>query len=316
MSKKKVRGFTLVELLVVIAIIGVLVALLLPAVQAVREAARRTSCMNNVTQLIVAVQNYEMAMRVYPPGTLDKAGPVQNAPLGYHHNWIQQILPYLEERNAWNAVDRSVSIYHKNNSAVRNHEVRILNCPSSSAGRTNSNYAGIHHDAEAPIDADNNGVFFLNSKIRYDDITDGASHTVFIGEKLPDAWDINWLSGTRATLRNMGAGVNTLTYSTGLVRPGSGGFPAQLSFSSELDEVPGLETEEDDSLTIVDVPQAQRPANGPGSPLFVGGLGAEHPGGAMCALGDGSVRFLTAGTSAAVMSQLGNRADGKLPPAF
>ena len=89
----KLRAFTLVELLVVIAIIGVLVALLLPAVQAAREAARRAACGNHLSQLIIAVHNYEMAHGHYPAGTIDAAGPVANTPAGYHHNWIAGLLP-------------------------------------------------------------------------------------------------------------------------------------------------------------------------------------------------------------------------------
>lgn len=76
MRRSALRAFTLVELLVVIAIIGILVALLLPAVQAAREAARRISCVNNLTQLIMAVQNYQHAFRAYPPGTLNPTGPI------------------------------------------------------------------------------------------------------------------------------------------------------------------------------------------------------------------------------------------------
>jgi len=316
-------GFTLVELLVVIAIIGVLVALLLPAVQAAREAARRTSCSNNLSQLIIAVHNYEMAMRVYPPGTVDKAGPIQNAPLGYHHNWLEQILPYMEEKNAYQAIDRTVSVYHAKNSPVVDHEIRILNCPSS-WHEDNLTYAAVHHDVEAPIDANNNGVFFLNSSVRYDDITDGSSHTAFIGEKLPDAWDIHWLSGTRATLRNMGTAISSLTYKNGLAAPGQGGFPAyDLFLNGEL-ELGAEPSETDDEMdevveaggVIRDVPLAQRPPNGPGSPLFVGGFGSMHPAGAMMAFGDGSVRFQPNTMSPADLQRLGHRADGALQQRF
>src|SRR5215813_6754415 len=102
------RAFTLVELLVVIAIIGVLVALLLPAVQVAREAARRSQCGSHLSQLIVAVNNYELAHGAYPPGTIEPKGPIASVPTGYHHNWIVQILPYIEEQNAWKAIDKTV----------------------------------------------------------------------------------------------------------------------------------------------------------------------------------------------------------------
>src|SRR5688572_33061782 len=106
MKRHFAYGFTLVELLVVIAIIGVLVALLLPAVQAAREAARRSSCMNNLSQLNLAIHQYEMAHGAYPPGTVAAAGPISNTATGYHHSWTVQILPYIEQQNAYNALDK------------------------------------------------------------------------------------------------------------------------------------------------------------------------------------------------------------------
>src|SRR5262245_32905246 len=112
------RAFTLVELLVVIAIIALLVPPLLPAVQAARQAARRSTCLNNLGQLILAVTNYEMAHGVYPPGTIESVGPIVNSPIGYHHNWIIQILPYLEEQNVYNAIDKKVGVYNAKNAAA------------------------------------------------------------------------------------------------------------------------------------------------------------------------------------------------------
>ncbi len=112
-----------------IAIIGVLVALLLPAVQVAREAARRASCTNNLTQFGIAIHNYEMAHGVYPPGTIDAAGQIMNTASGYHHNWVVQILPYIEEQNAYNLLDKKVSIYHPTNAAVAASMPRMLMCP-------------------------------------------------------------------------------------------------------------------------------------------------------------------------------------------
>ena len=330
-------AFTLVELLVVIAIIGILVALLLPAIQAAREAGRRCSCSNNLTQLILAVHNYEMAHGVYPPGTIDNAkGPIVNAalPTSYHHNWIVQILPYLEERNTWNAIDKSVGVYNAKNAAPAGALPRLLACPSCWLGRGNnvSEYAGVHHETEKPIDAKDNGVFFLNSRVRYDDIPDGSSHTLFIGEKHPDVWDLSWMSGTRATLRNTGIPLN---FSWNLTRRG-GWLPAPGEATAEpmrfdmIPEIDSLEPAEEAE------PLGAAPANSelaipgagfevdpgaprkkltvmPGNPLFVGGFGSYHPNGAQFAVGDGSVRFIPESIAPAVLQEYAHRSDGKLP---
>lgn len=216
-------GFTLVELLVVIAIIGILVGLLLPAVQAAREAARRMQCSQNLVQLGVGLHNYEMAHRVLPPGTVDSQGPIMHLPVGFHHSWIVQILPMLDEGVAYGLMDHSQSVYSQANFRVRGYSLQMLLCPSSPNAyeSMNSSYGGVYDSREVPIDVDNNGVLFLNSHVRFDDITDGASHTIFVGEKLIDATELGWGSGTRATLRNMGSRIN---FDSGA--GGGGGLPA------------------------------------------------------------------------------------------
>ena len=188
MRKAQCRGFTLVELLVVIAIIGILIALLLPAVQAAREAARRIQCTNNLAQLGLALQNYDGAHETLPPGVVNPDGPIRNTPQGYHMSWLVQLLPYVEEQVTFKYVDFAVGAYHKNNEEVLRTEVATFACPSdprrySAAERWTSNYAGCHHDVEAPIDADNHGVFFLNSDVHSRDISDGATQTIFLGDE-------------------------------------------------------------------------------------------------------------------------------------
>lgn len=324
------RGFTLVELLVVIGIIGLLIGLLLPAVQQAREMARRMQCGNNLTQLIMAVNHYESTHGVYPPGTIDVQGPVLNARLGYHHNWIVQSLPYLESQNVWEAVDKDQSIYHAKNGPVRKFTVNLVRCPSSPAEGPVSDYAACHHDTESPIDVQNNGVFFLNSRLRYRDIKDGTSNTIFLGEKLTDFWDMEWCSGTRGTLRNTGWSINQLTMRNGGILDNSGSpYDGTNSPQPDALDVPGLEsdrspTEPNPTIKGVDSPAAARgmgtsgePATPTvGSPIFVGGFGSQHPGGAMFAFGDGSVRYLHQRITAAALQQFGHRADGKLPPEY
>ena len=120
------RGFTLVELLVVIAIIGILVALLLPAIQAAREAARRTQCANNAKQIGLALQNYHDSHGSFPPGVIWGPG---RAPYTrpYHHTWNVMILPFLEQQSLYSTVDVRLPIWGQE---VVSTNVPTLRCPS------------------------------------------------------------------------------------------------------------------------------------------------------------------------------------------
>ncbi|MDP6721003.1 MAG: DUF1559 domain-containing protein, partial [Pirellulaceae bacterium] len=317
--KKDIRAFTLVELLVVIAIIGILVAMLLPAVQAAREAARRSQCQHHLAQLIIAVNNYEMAHTAYPTGTVAATGPVRSVPQGYHHGWTTQLLPYVEQGVVYRNIDHSVSVYDAGNAKVRAHNVAFYRCPSSwLGGRGYSDYAGLQHDVEAPIDAANDGIFFLNSKVRYQDVSDGSSQTFFFGEKLATVGDLGWMSGTRAILRNTGTPLNAaLTLSAG--RPALVGptrppgvedgvdTPADASgdTSSPAEDTENLTKEANDQP---DEAKSNSIKYGqPIGPLSVGGFASDHAAGANFALGDGSVRYISETISTAVYQQLGNR---------
>jgi prepilin-type N-terminal cleavage/methylation domain-containing protein len=236
-SKRKRSAFTLVELLVVIAIIGILVAMLLPAIQASRESARRAQCANSLRQLIVAVHDYEMAHEHFPSGTVNETGPIRSLPSGHHISWIARILPYLEEGAVFSAMDLSLSAYHHKNDRARQTSLALLICPSYPGGIwPYTNYAGCHHDVEAPIDDDNHGVFFLNSKLTRDDLRDGAAHTIFLGEMMPDAADLGWISGTSSTLRNTGVLLNdpsTLTLRRATMAVGPPWIPDHLPDSGD-----------------------------------------------------------------------------------
>jgi len=317
------RAFTLVELLVVIAIIGILIAMLLPAVQGAREAARRSKCQQNLAQQSAAVQNYELAHEVYPPGTLDKQGPIHSVASGDHRNWIIHILPYLDETNAYRHIDQSVGVYDPKNAAVRALPIRPLECPSEAAGPQDfpaSNYAGIHHDVEAPIDTDNHGVFFLNSRLRRHDITDGTSHTLFLGEKLAEPDDLGWMSGTRATLRNTGTALNSGLPPVPIWVP-----PAPDSKqNSDEGTAAARETDAGGEAAATVTPEkpavAAQPKPAGAAPdadptLIVGGFTSRHPAGVNFAFGDGTVRFIPETIDLQVLQQLGHRSDGKLLPA-
>jgi prepilin-type N-terminal cleavage/methylation domain-containing protein len=290
------RGFTLIELLVVIAIIAILIALLLPAVQQAREAARRTQCKNNLMQLAIAIQNYEMAYEVLPPGSVNAQGPIRNEEKGYHMSWMVQILPYIDMRNAYRHIDFFGGAYGPKNKDVRALSVSVFSCPSDPGYGgdlvTTTNYAGCHHDSESPIDTDNNGVFFLNSSVSYDQITDGSSWTIFVGEIIaPRRGDtktnnLGWMSGTRSTLRNAGSSINI----------GERGYYYSAGASLEIKD---QQDEFDRS-----------------SPTYVGGFASYHVGGAHFALGDGSVRFISENINPGALRNLANRADGNLTSEF
>ncbi len=277
----KQRAFTLVELLVVIAIIGILVGLLLPAVQAAREAARRCQCINNMAQLALAVHTHEFNTEHFPSGVINASGPIRNEPIGQHVSWIVQILPQMEQSGIYNHFDQTVGAYAEANQKARRVIVPSLLCPSSpEGGRVGddqspsvSNYAGCHHDSEAPIDTENNGVLFLNSRLRFSQILDGSSQTILLGEMIPSKGSLGWASGTRATLRN-----------TSILKAPPGTSSNKVSPAS------------------VDLPGS----------LEVGGFSSYHTGGVNFAFADGSIHFLSLNTDDVLLKQLGNRADGEL----
>ncbi|MBD3672559.1 MAG: DUF1559 domain-containing protein [Planctomycetaceae bacterium] len=294
------RGFTLIELLVVIAIIAVLVALLLPAVQQAREAARRSSCKNNLMQIGIALHSYEMSFEVLPPGSVNTARPIVPSTDEYQMSWWVQLLPYVGEQNAFNKIDFNVGAYHDNNETVRNYSFGLQHCPSSpnvfnsDGNAAISSYYGVHHHEEAPIDVNNTGVMFLNSSVAFDDIQDGRSYTIFVGEAdipfTPTQGQLveeegygeainpfGWMSGTASSLRNMGTMINV-----------------------------GIDDFNRQRFGQMDNPEAEQEAP------QVGGFSSQHTGGAQFLLGDGSVRFISENIEPKTYQFLGHRADGEL----
>jgi prepilin-type processing-associated H-X9-DG protein len=118
-----------------------------------------------------------------------------------------------------------------------------------------SNYAAVHHDFEAPINVNNNGVFFLNSRISQDDVKDGMRYTFFLGEKILVGGDLGWMSGTRATLRNTGSPINT----TDSAARGTRGLSLMLTDGDALDSEEGDTAEQD--VSEEDEPAAEQASN-------------------------------------------------------
>ncbi|MBL8811393.1 MAG: DUF1559 domain-containing protein [Planctomycetaceae bacterium] len=186
-SLSRRSAFTLIELLVVIAIIAILVALLLPAVQQAREAARRTQCKNNLKQLGIAIHNYHDTYNCIPIADVDGS----SNPVSAH----ARLLPYIEQDNLYKVVDFNVPYNHANNTVARNTELPAFRCPSdptrlpASIGGRNNYYwnAGsgiVMYSSGATGQPASNGIVFHNTRIRFNDITDGLSNTAGMAEKL------------------------------------------------------------------------------------------------------------------------------------
>ncbi len=204
------NAFTLVELLVVIAIIGVLVGLAAPAVQSMRESSRRAVCQSRLTAVGMAFQGYHDRWQHFPVGTVDAKGPIESVAEGNHHNWLGRLLELMDQPVIESHIDRSVSVYDKVNAPALELQYPGVQCPSATQEPANaSTYVGLHHPTEKQIAETDLGVFILNKPISRNDITDGLANTAFVSEKMSWPDDLGWLSGTRATLRNVGGGIRS-----------------------------------------------------------------------------------------------------------
>lgn len=200
------KGFTLVELLVVIAIIGVLIAMLLPAVQAAREAARRMQCSNNLKQLGLATHNHHAAHNQFPSGDPQKVCPSYPHIPGRLYRWssLAMISPYLEQYNVYRCLNLDIPLYghtgilngpgygiHEDNAEPIANMILPFLCPSDRQARVEGDYGPTNYKAcwgsgVAPwtiYTADTtDGVFYEGSPTRFRDITDGTSHTAMYSE--------------------------------------------------------------------------------------------------------------------------------------
>ena len=324
-------AFTLVELLVVIAIIGILIALLLPAVQAAREAARRMQCTNNLKQVGLALLNYESGFGVLPPGGLEMSSGVT-----YGTSWWVRILPYIEANTTADQFDFSQGGWLGYNSkaaaAFRDVQFPFMYCPSSTLPRKvlnpevgqvgydqnvqSATYAGISGAADGNASnvfsateiptftttgwGSTGGVLIEYRAVKIDEVTDGTSNTIAVGEQS------DYLSPRGNVPSTWTASSSPCEF--GDCRSDCGhGFPMGPAPESGSDR-------RTFNLTCVYHPINYKSATGYGIPNNCGPnspIQSVHPGGANVALADGSVRMLSETLDMRTLRCLATRNDGQ-----
>lgn len=191
-------GFTLIELLVVISVLAVLGALLLPAMQASREGARRLLCSAHQGQVGVALLNHHSARNAFPPGGQELRTPFR--PQGRQFAWSAFLLPYLEEEHLFDQIDFLRGFDAPENAIAAARIVPTYLCPSVPggaqlrSGRAPSHFGGIHGERMTGPNAPPKGVMLYDRPVALREITDGASHTLIVSED-SDFLEGQWING-------------------------------------------------------------------------------------------------------------------------
>ena len=294
------KAFTLIELLVVIAIIGVLTALLLPAVQAAREAARRTQCLNNLKQMVLALHNYHDSFKYFPPGVSLRLTP------GNANLWHTAILPQLELNNMYDQIDWSKTWNDPTspNPGLCSTRIAMFQCPSSGIQPTENNVqgfevrcpstylscaSGVLNRESGPepnlASRDIDGMLYRESRNNMATALDGTSNTMLLGETLHDYsfWGENPIQGPQVVdhwyIGTVGVHVdNEISEALG----STGVLPNAFR---------------DKSLFIDEVEMS---------------FSSRHPGGVQIALADGSARYIAETIDLKVWSALGTKANSDL----
>jgi prepilin-type N-terminal cleavage/methylation domain-containing protein len=292
---KSGRGFTLVELLVVIAIIGILVALLLPAIQAAREAARRSQCSNHLKQWALAMQSYHDIHKSLPLG-------MARTP---RHTWVVSLWPQIEQAGLADAYDPNLGFWQPPNTITNspngliNQQVPVYYCPSDRKGfwradqywRTRGNYVVNFGNTRATGSAAT-APFGFDRSSRLGDITDGLANTMFLAEVIMAVADNQW--DCRGDVHNDDDGAFFATVNT----PNSG-----IDACIICTPPPGTPYLPPCTLT------STRFNNSATSPAV--SARSLHPGGAQVAMGDGTVRFVNSSIALNVWQAAGSSQGGE-----
>lgn len=319
--RRNTRGFTLIELLVVISVIAVLIALLLPAVQSARQAAWRTQCLNNMRQIGIALHNYHDQGDVFPPGYIThmEEGTLAATPNGLwclpvtfdptkavgHPGWAwgSLILPELEQRGLYNAINFNITALDTDNNTVNAYRVSTYLCPADMPPLSvpvkdqtdafvidvvgTSNYLGVYGTGAIPdIPGDSDGIFSRNSRISTRDVSDGLSQTLAVGERGSNLSYASWVA------RLPGGYLHLTAYLDGT--------------SSDAIQVPANAMVLG-PVGLVDAPRT--PNNLSGHP---DDFSSRHPGGANFLFADGSVHFIKDQVSYRVFLSLATRAGNEV----
>ena len=300
---KRRSGFTLIELLVVIAIIAVLLGLLLPAVQRVRESASRLKCQNNLHQIGIALNSYYERNQNFPPGYVSQVA-ADNSDLGPGWGWAAYLLDDMDQSTIKQQINFNLQISDPGNAAVRVLNIPSYNCPSESlegmpftvidangnpiCDVARASYVAMNGVLGVSGDAfDNNGAFLRNTRMRIGDFKDGLSTTLFVGERSSTMSSVTW---------------------TGAVT--NGVVPA-IRYPNPSDQLANAELAS--ALVLAHGSQFHLPNN----PLVfdADATASFHLQGVNFLFGDGSVKIINNSVAGATYEALLTRANGDLPNA-
>jgi len=336
----RISGFTLIELLVVIAIIAILIGLLLPAVQKVREAAARMKCSNNLKQIGLALHSYHDANTYFPPGYADGNTDPNSTPdndVGPGWGWAAYLLPYLEQNNLYNQINFNQPVGTGVNAQVSQMELSVFLCPSdpfqqpltiydSSFGSpvavvASGNYVGCNGWEECFNGAGGNpqpgagadglagnfgqagvGVFYRNSKTKIASVTDGMSNTIFAGERSSNHSPSTWTGAVPGG--RCPAWMATQPFTSPNTAPGSAPSGSNGSAYDNADFGEALVLAH---CNATHLPSADFPIFDPDT------FYSYHTGkGANFLFGDGSIHFLTSSINPTTYQALGTIAGGEV----